>query len=103
MKRLRIALLIGLFLVPVLLHGHRHDTLGSSAQPCAVCVAAHHSPALGAPAVAVSSPAIAVHSVHARPATAHKRNDKPQIQRNSEAPRAVGAGEGQRPVLTDSA
>ena len=77
MKRLRIALLIGLFLVPVLVHEHRHDTLGSSARPCAVCVAAHHSPALGAPAVAVSSPAIAVHSVRARPAAAPARGERP--------------------------
>ena len=77
MKRLRIALLIGLFLVPVVLHGHRHDPLGSSARPCAACVAAHHSPALGAPAVAVSSPTFAVHSVHARLVTAPAKGERP--------------------------
>ena len=77
MKRLRIAVLIGLFLVPVVLHGHRHDALRASAGSCAVCVAVHHSPAVGAPPVAVSAPPIAVHTVHARPASATAKGERP--------------------------
>jgi len=55
-KRLRIGLLIGLFLVPVVLRGHRHDAPRTSAGSCAVCVAVHHSPAVGAPPVVKLSP-----------------------------------------------
>src|SRR5205807_2496070 len=76
-KRLRIGLLIGLFLVPVVLHGHRHDALRTSAGSCAVCVAVHHSPAVDAPPVAVSAPPIAVHTVDARSATASAKSERP--------------------------
>ena len=69
--------LIGLFLLPVVLHGHRHDALRASAGSCAVCVAVHHSPAVGAPPVAVSAPPIAVHTVHARPASAAAKGERP--------------------------
>jgi hypothetical protein len=76
-RQLRSVLLIGLFLVPIVLHGHRHDALRASAGRCAVCVAAHHTPAVGAPPVAPSSPAVAVYTVHARPATAPAKGERP--------------------------
>jgi hypothetical protein len=76
-KRLRIAILICLLLVPALLHGHRHDTLRSSAAPCAACVAAHHSPALRAPAVVVSAPLVSGRMIYARPVSALAKGERP--------------------------
>lgn len=76
-KRLRIAVLIALLLVPALLHGHRHDTPGSAAGPCAACVAAHHTPAVYAPTVLSAAPALAVHVVHAPPLGAGSKAERP--------------------------
>jgi len=46
-------LFAALLLVPVLESGHSHANK-DLARPCAVCVAAHHSPAATAPVVAVA-------------------------------------------------
>ena len=43
--------LIGLLLVPVVASGHSHGA-HPTAQPCAICVVTHHTPAVSAPPVA---------------------------------------------------
>lgn len=53
-----IALLVVLLLVPLALRAHGHAG-HTDARPCAVCVVAHHAPAIVAPAVA---PAAVLHT-----------------------------------------
>ena len=43
-------LLISLLLAPIIASGHTHAA-HSSAQPCAICVATHHTPAVGIPPI----------------------------------------------------
>jgi len=44
-----------LLLVPLFFHGHRHASDASPAS-CAICVAAHHTPAVQAPPIAAPVP-----------------------------------------------
>ena len=54
LRRMRALVLAVLLLVPVVSSGHHHVTTESSA-PCAVCIAAHHAPAvLSVPPAAVA-------------------------------------------------
>lgn len=53
-----IALLVVLLLVPLALRAHGHAG-HTDARPCAVCVVAHHAPAIVTPAVA---PAAVLHA-----------------------------------------
>lgn len=53
-----IGLLVVLLLVPLALSAHGY-TAHHDARPCAVCVVAHHSPAITTPVVAVASAFVA--------------------------------------------
>ncbi len=51
-RQMRGLVLVALLLVPLVSSGHHHAASASSA-PCAVCIAAHHAPAVVTPSPAV--------------------------------------------------
>ena len=73
--------LIALLLVPVVVSGHHHA--GRTQGPCAACVATHHTPAVGAPAVIAPETAPLVVGFDA---------PSPAVPTASEGRRATGRG-----------
>ena len=76
-----VVFLVALLLVPLLESGHSHAK-NDLAKPCAVCVAAHHSPATTAPIVALAaSIAVAAITVLASISAPVQRYHSPQSGR----------------------
>ena len=67
-RRLAALLLVVVMLVPVAASAHRHDPVRSK-QPCATCVVAHHSPAVGSPVLAPITPTRLVLATNVRSVT----------------------------------
>jgi len=64
-RRVTVALLIVLVLVPAALHGHDHGSAGEPRSGCSICLATHHTPALQA--VPIVMPAAAGPSLELLP------------------------------------